>query len=171
VTPDLTTLGKIIGGGLPVGAFGGRADVMALFDARREPSLAHGGTFNANPLSMAAGLATLAELTPATYAHLEALTSELTAELGRLFAASDVAAYIAQLGSLFNIHLTDGPVLSHADVIASDRAFLRELHLALLDHGILFTQRGMGCLSTPMTRVEVNAFVDAIRLALAERAP
>ena len=64
VTPDLTTLGKIIGGGLPVGALGGRADVMALFDPRRDDRIGHGGTFNANPLTMAAGLATLDELTP-----------------------------------------------------------------------------------------------------------
>ncbi len=171
VTPDLTTLGKIIGGGLPVGAFGGRAEVMALFDPRRDPPLAHGGTFNGNPLSLAAGLATLAELTPATFTELEALTSELTSELATLFADSDIAACITQLGSLFNIHLTDGPVLSHADVVASDRPLMRELHLALLDHGILFTPRGMGCLSTPMTRAEVDAFADATRLALAERAP
>ncbi|HSI98386.1 MAG TPA: aminotransferase class III-fold pyridoxal phosphate-dependent enzyme [Gaiellaceae bacterium] len=64
VTPDLTTLGKIIGGGLPIGAFGGRGDVMELFDPRSKKRLTHGGTFNANPLSMAAGLATLEELTP-----------------------------------------------------------------------------------------------------------
>lgn len=171
VTPDLTTLGKIIGGGLPVGAFGGRAEVMTLFDPRRQPPLAHGGTFNGNPLSLAAGLATLAELTPETLAELEALTSELTAELGGLFADSGTTACITQLGSLFNIHFTEGPVVNHADVMASDRALMRELHLALLDHGILFTPRGMGCLSTPMTRAEVDAFVEATRLALAERAP
>src|SRR5207302_8562420 len=64
VTPDLTTLGKIIGGGLPVAAFGGRADVMELLDPRREPSIAQGGTYNGNPLGMAAGLAATNELTP-----------------------------------------------------------------------------------------------------------
>jgi glutamate-1-semialdehyde 2,1-aminomutase len=166
VTPDLTTLGKIIGGGLPVGAFGGRGDVMALFDPRRETHLAHGGTFNANPLSMAAGLATLDELTPEAYARLEALTVELKAQLERLIAGADLPVHITQVGSLFNIHFTDRPVRSHADVRASDTALLRELHLALLDHGILFTPRGMGCLSVPMTESEVHAFVDAARLAL-----
>ena len=75
VTPDLTTLGKIIGGGLPVGALGGRADVMALFDPRRDDRIGHGGTFNANPLTMAAGLATLAELTPDRFDELEALAA------------------------------------------------------------------------------------------------
>src|SRR5438105_1963142 len=67
VTPDLTTMGKIIGGGLPVAAFGGRADVMALVDPRREGFLTLGGTYNGNPLGMAAGLATMTELTPDVY--------------------------------------------------------------------------------------------------------
>jgi len=70
VTPDLTTMGKIIGGGLPVAAFGGRADVMELLDPRREVNLAQGGTYNGNPLGMAAGVATMTELTPDVYEDL-----------------------------------------------------------------------------------------------------
>jgi len=171
VTPDLTTLGKIIGGGLPVGAVGGRADVMELFDPRRTPHLAHGGTFNANPLSMSAGLATLAELTPATYEAWEALALELKAKLERVLADAGQPACVNQIGSLFNIHFAEGPVRSPADAQAGDTALLRELHLALLDHGILFTPRGMGCLSTPMTGSEIDAFVDATRLGLAELGP
>ena len=73
VRPDLTTLGKIIGGGYPLAAFGGRADVMAIFDARRPGAVSHGGTFNGSPVAAAAGLATLRELTPATYGRLEDL--------------------------------------------------------------------------------------------------
>ena len=153
ITPDLTTLGKIIGGGLPVGAFGGRADVMALFDPRSARPLGHGGTFNANPLTMAAGLATLAELTPERYDELEALAVELQDKLTGLFADLDVSGSVTRAGSLFNVHLDDA-------------ALLRELHLSLLTNGILFTPRGMGCLSTPMTRMEIDAFVDAVRLGL-----
>jgi glutamate-1-semialdehyde 2,1-aminomutase len=167
VAPDLTTLGKIIGGGLPIGAFGGRADVMELFDPRSERRLSHGGTFNANPLSMAAGLATLAELGPETYDRLEILAAELRTKLLELFSEVGRPAAVNQIGSLFNIHFTAGPVREHADVLAADTELLRELHLALLGHGILFTPRGMGCLSTPMTSAEVDAFVDATRLALA----
>ena len=167
VTPDLTTLGKIIGGGLPVGAFGGRADVMALFDPREAERLGHGGTFNANPLTMAAGLATLAELTREALDRLETLTVELKTKLEPLLADLGLPVSITQIGSLFNIHFTSAPVLDHSDVLAADTALLRELHLALLENGILFTARGMGCLSTPMTSAEVNAFVDAARLSLA----
>lgn len=168
VVPDLTTLGKIIGGGLPVGAFGGRADVMELFDPRSERQIGHGGTFNANPLSMAAGLATLEELTPQRYKDLETLTVDLKEKLEGVFADASVPASINQSGSLFNIHSSAGPVIDHATAEAANRSLVRDLHLALLGHGILFTERGMGCLSTPMTGVEVDVFVDAVRLAVEE---
>jgi glutamate-1-semialdehyde 2,1-aminomutase len=168
IRPDLTTLGKIIGGGLPVGAFGGREDVMVLFDPRSDGALSHGGTFNANPLTMAAGLATLTELTPEALDRLEALTVELKAGLESLFAAAGISARITRAGSLFNVHFTDTPVMTHADVLAGDRALQRQLHLALLGNGILFTPRGMGCLSTPMTRAEVEAFLAASERALGE---
>jgi glutamate-1-semialdehyde 2,1-aminomutase len=168
IAPDLTTLGKIIGGGLPVGAFGGRADVMELFDPRSERQIGHGGTFNANPLSMAAGLATLAELTPQRYAELEGLAGDLKEKLEGVFAIAGVPAAINQSASLFNIHSSDGPVVDHATAQAADKSFVRELHLALLGHGILLTERGMGCLSTAMTSAEVDVFVDGVRLAVDE---
>jgi glutamate-1-semialdehyde 2,1-aminomutase len=144
VTPDLTTLGKIIGGGLPVGALGGRADVMELFDPRAEGRLPHGGTFNANPLTMAAGLATLGELTPERYVELEELTDELVEGVNERTGAS-----AASVGSLFRIETPDLP----------------GLHTSLLANGILMTPRGMGCLSTPMTIAEVDAFVEALAAA------
>jgi glutamate-1-semialdehyde 2,1-aminomutase len=150
VTPDLTTLGKVIGGGLPVGAFGGRADVMALFDPRSERALGHGGTFNANPLSMAAGLATLSELTPELYAALETLAVQLKERL-----EGSTGLSVRQIGSLFAIDVPEPSSPS-------------ELFLALLGHGILLTPRGMGCLSTPMTSTEIGTFVDATQLSLVD---
>jgi glutamate-1-semialdehyde 2,1-aminomutase len=168
VKPDLTTLGKIIGGGLPVGAFGGREDIMAQFDPRRPGYLGHGGTFNANPLSMAAGLATLAELTPDRYDQLEALGAELKTKLDALFASLGLAAQVTQVGSLFNIHLTDQAITDSAAANTSDRALVHELYVAMLNHGVAFTGRGMGCLSTPMGRAEIDAFVEAARLGLAD---
>ena len=83
VRPDLTTLGKIIGGGYPLAAFGGRADVMAVFDARRPGAVSHGGTFNGNPVAAAAGLATLRELTPDAYAGSTMLGERLRARRRR----------------------------------------------------------------------------------------
>ena len=153
IDPDLTTLGKIIGGGLPVGAFGGRADVMAHFDPRSDDRITHGGTFNANPLTMTAGLATLAEMTPERYDGLEALGVELEEKLTQLFEAGGIAATTTRAASLFNLHF-------------EHPAAMRDLHLALLNHGILLTSRGMGCLSTPMTSIELDTFVEAVRLGL-----
>jgi glutamate-1-semialdehyde 2,1-aminomutase len=148
VTPDLTTLGKIIGGGLPVGALGGREDVMALFDPRAEGRIGHGGTFNGNPLTMAAGMATLDEMTPARYEQLDGLGAELRDKLEELGGVD-----VRQTASLFQVDV-------------GDEQRQLDLHLALLANGILSTQRGMGCLSTPMTRAEIDSFVDAVRLAL-----
>jgi glutamate-1-semialdehyde 2,1-aminomutase len=141
---------------------------MSLFDPREAGYLGHGGTFNANPLTMAAGLTTLAELTPERYDELEALAQGLKAKLEKLFAGAGITAQVNQAGSLFNIHLTDRPVVDYATAQSGDRALVHELYLAMLNHGVAFTGRGMGCLSTPMTEAEVDAFVDATRLGLAD---
>jgi len=88
VRPDLTTLGKIIGGGFPIAAFGGRADVMALLDPRGgSPAIPHGGTFNGNPVGTAAGIATLEALTPDVYARLNMLGDQLRSRLADVFTA------------------------------------------------------------------------------------
>lgn len=167
VRPDLTTLGKIIGGGLPIGAVGGAERVMACFDPRRDNHIGHGGTFNANPLSMAAGLATLAEMTPAAYERLGGLAEELRWKLLGMFQVQGVAAQVNQVGSLFNIHLSATPVTSYSQALQADRRLLNELYLAALNEGVAFTARGMGCLSTPMTSREVDVFVGALDEALA----
>src|SRR4029077_9099869 len=99
VTPDLTTLGKIIGGGLPVAAFGGRADVMKLLDPRRQPNLAQGGTYNGNPLGMAAGLAAMTELTPDVYAELNRQGARVCEQLSEVLASHGVPAQINGVGS------------------------------------------------------------------------
>jgi glutamate-1-semialdehyde 2,1-aminomutase len=168
VFPDLTTMGKIIGGGFAVGAFGGRADIMALFDPRRSDHIGHGGTFNGHPVTMAAGLATLEELTPETFDGLARMGAELREKLLALFRSVGIPAQVNQIGSLFNIHFTDVPVTDHAAVQAGDAELQRDLYLAALDHGIAFTGRGMGCLSTPMTAAEIDRFVAATREALSD---
>jgi glutamate-1-semialdehyde 2,1-aminomutase len=166
VTPDLTTLGKIIGGGFAVGAFGGRADIMARFDPREANHIGHGGTFNATPVTMAAGLATLSELTPPVYERLNQLTQELKTKLCDLFDELRIPAQVNQIGSLFNMHFTAMPVNDYPTAMAGNRQLLNDLYLATLNHGVVMTGRGMGCLSTPMTSVEVDRFVDAVRHGL-----
>src|SRR5437879_7745779 len=113
VTPDLTTLGKIIGGGLPVAAFGGRADVMELLDPRRNPSIAQGGTYNGNPLGMAAGFAAMSELTPDVYGELNRKGARVAEHLSEVFASHQVPVQVNSVGSLFALHFTDTPVVHY----------------------------------------------------------
>ncbi len=173
VTPDLTTMGKIIGGGFPVAAFGGRADVMAFTDARRSGALAvpHGGTFNGNPVGTAAGIATLELLTPDVYARLNQLGELVRQRLNDLFARRREKAQAIGVGSLFNIHFTAGEIRNYRDVARSDRARMKRFHLALLNHGVMLAPRGMGAISTPMGKAEIEALVAAVDEALTDTRP
>ena len=105
IDPDLTTFGKVVGGGLPAGAFGGRGDIMDLFDPTRDPpGFFQSGSFSASPLTMVAGLAMLKQLTPEAFVHINALGERLRQGLERLFAAEKVEASAVVLGSLFSIY-------------------------------------------------------------------
>jgi glutamate-1-semialdehyde 2,1-aminomutase len=169
VTPDLTTLGKIIGGGLPVAAFGGRADVMELLDPRREHNLAQGGTYNGNPLGMAAGLAAMTELTPDVYAELNRKGARVSEQLSEVFAAHSVQAQVNGVGSLFAIHFAGKPVVDYRTKAASDRRITRDFFLGLVNHGVLLAPRAMGALSTPMDELDIQQFMDAVDAVVGER--
>ena len=171
VTPDLTTLGKIIGGGLPVAAFGGRADVMELLDPRRDPSLAQGGTYNGNPLGMAAGVAAMRELTPDVYDDLNRKGARVTEQLGEVFASHGVEVQVNGAGSMFALHFTDRPVIDYRTMAAADKRRTRELFLSLVNHGVLMAPRAMGALSTPMQEDDIQEFVDAVDSAVSELKP
>ena len=171
VTPDLTTMGKIIGGGLPVAAFGGRADVMALLDPRREGSLAQGGTYNGNPLGMAAGLATMTELTPDVYEDLNRKGARVAELLVEVFASHHVPVQVNSAGSMFALHFTDRPVIDYRGVAGADKQKARDFFLSLVNHGVLIAPRGMGALSTPMDEQDIQQFIDAVEAVVAEQGP
>jgi glutamate-1-semialdehyde 2,1-aminomutase len=171
LTPDLTTMGKIIGGGLPVAAFGGRADVMELLDPRREGSVAQGGTYNGNPLGMAAGLAAMTELTPDVYEELNRKGERVAELLREVFASHDVPVQVNAVGSLFALHFTDRPVVDYRGVAASDKKQMRDFFLGLVNHGVLMAPRGMGSLSTPMGEGDIDQFIDAVDATVAEQRP
>lgn len=169
VTPDLTTLGKIIGGGLPVAAFGGRADVMELLDPRRDPSLAHGGTYNGNPLGMAAGLATMTELTPDVYEELNRRGARVAEQLSEVFATQQVPVQVNSVGSLFALHFTDKPVVDYRTMAAANKKMARDLFLGLVNHGMLMAPRAMGALSMPMHEQDIQQFIDAVDNVVTEQ--
>jgi glutamate-1-semialdehyde 2,1-aminomutase len=163
VRPDLTTLGKIIGGGLAVGAFGGRADIMDAYDPRKGgPRISHGGTFNANPLTMAAGIVTLTELTPPAYARLDQLGDRLRSRVAVVMRDRGLRAQVSGVGSLFCLHWTATPLTDYRSSRPEDPSTPLALFMGLLNEGIMLTQRGMGACSLAMSDADVDRFVDAL---------
>jgi len=166
VIPDLTALGKIIGGCFPIGAVGGRADIMAVFDpSRAGVRLPHGGTYNANPISMVAGHAGMKQLTGDVYAHLDRLGTRARQGLREILADADVDAQVTGEGSLFAIVPTRKPIGNWRDyaVCESRHAAISALHRHMLDNGILMASHGTFVLSTPMTENEIDVLLDAAR--------
>ena len=169
VRPDLTTLGKVIGGGLPIGVVGGRAEIMELFDPRGgHPRLSHGGTFNANPITMAAGLATLAQLTPEAYQRLEALGNRLCAGIADILKRLEPRGQVTGVGSLFCLHWTDARVTDYRSSRPADPDAPLRVFVGLLTEGILLTQRGLGCCSLAMNDQDVDRFIQALAAVLEE---
>jgi glutamate-1-semialdehyde 2,1-aminomutase len=156
VRPDLTTLGKIIGGGYPLAAFGGRADVMGIFDARRSGALTHGGTFNGSPVAAAAGLATLREMTPARYDRLAALGDRLRRRVTGGLASAGIEARIEVIASLFQIW--SGPAES---AVATGHGAASELFLGMLLEGFYLAPRGMGAVAVPATEADIDELAAA----------
>jgi glutamate-1-semialdehyde 2,1-aminomutase len=156
VRPDLTTLGKIVGGGYPLAAFGGRAEIMDRFDARRPAALSHGGTFNGNPVAAAAGLATLRFLTPDRYERLAGLGARLRNRIAGLIAADGLDARVDGVASLFQVFA--GPSLTGEDPLTATES----LFLGLLVDGFHLAPRGMGAISTPATEADVDDLADAV---------
>jgi len=168
VRPDLTTFGKIIGGGLPVGAFGGRRDVMAFYDPRQGGArISQGGTFNANPVTMAAGIATLNALTPEAYTRLEALGERLRGGVSRLFANTRRRGQVTGVGSLFWLHWTPEALSDYRSTRPKDAEMPERVFMGMLNEGILMTQRGLGACSLAMSDEDVDRFVNALARVLA----
>ena len=167
VVPDMTCLGKIIGGGLPVGAFGGREDVMALFDPTNGgAAVAHAGTFNANPMTLAAGTVVMEAMTPAIYQRLNALGETLRAKLRAVFDELEVPCQITGTASFFGMHITSEPVTDYRSALRSDKAMRNALFMGLVNEGVLLQESCSDALSTLTTDTEVDALVDAVREVL-----
>ncbi|HSH69731.1 MAG TPA: aminotransferase class III-fold pyridoxal phosphate-dependent enzyme [Deferrisomatales bacterium] len=177
VTPDLTTLGKVVGGGLPIGVYGGRREIMevanpALAAPPDRPVLVGGGTFSCNPLSLAGAIATLDGLKErgvALYTDLERRGAALRQGVEERFTVAGVPAVCTGKGSLFMTHLLKGEdrgIASPADIAAKTRAEIkdRELRVALLNHGV-FAVHGGGSLSSEHGDSELVALLDAYAAA------
>jgi glutamate-1-semialdehyde 2,1-aminomutase len=160
-TPDLTTLGKYLGGGLTFGAFGGRRDVMSHFDRAAGGRLGHAGTFNNNVASMAAGVAALTTmLTADALAGVHARGERLRERLNEAFRARDEPLCATGTGSLMNIHGVRGPVERVADLAGADDRRRELFFFDALDAGFYLARRGFIALSLEITDADIDAFVE-----------
>jgi glutamate-1-semialdehyde 2,1-aminomutase len=167
VRPDLTTLGKVIGGGMPIGAYGGRADLMRL--VAPEGPVYQAGTLSGHALSMAAGIATLDALAPASYADLDTAGARL--EAGLVTAAADAGASVAlnRVGSLLTVFFRSTPPLDAADALGSDREAFGRFYRSMLAQGILLPPSPFEAwfLSLAHANDDLDATVHAARRAFA----
>jgi glutamate-1-semialdehyde 2,1-aminomutase len=167
VSPDLTCLGKLIGGGFPLGAFGGRSDIMAMFDpSRGRPQIPHPGSYNANPISLVAGATTLELLTDEVIQLLNLQGESLRRQIRMAFEDVGLPAQVTGLGSLFAIHLTSQPVKSYRDTMRANADLRHRIFLGLFKEGVLIDPRGVGCVSAAIGEAEIAQFVSALQAVL-----
>ncbi|MEW6641767.1 MAG: aspartate aminotransferase family protein [Pseudomonadota bacterium] len=170
IDPDLTTLGKIIGGGFPVGAIAGKAEIMAVFDPTKgKPALPHGGTFSANPVTMRAGIAAMELLDHDAFVRLDTIGDVVRKGINGAFRRHDVPGVAVGLGSLLKIHFSDRPVRDYRSAYMTEREAKRQsvFNLEFLNRGVLSAGYGLMALSLPMTDADAEAIVRAASDALA----
>ncbi len=168
ITPDLTCFGKVIGGGMPVGAFGGREDIMSMWDPTNGgATVQHAGTFNGNPMTAAAGVATLENLTPDKFEYLDKLGESLRSKLRALFVELEAPMGVTGVASLFALQFTSTEVTDYRTFATNDKKLLNTMFIGLLNEGFLMSNRCAGNVSTVHTEDDVDAFVTAVRNVLA----
>jgi glutamate-1-semialdehyde 2,1-aminomutase len=167
VRPHMTCLGKVVGGGLPLAVYGGRADVMRMV-APLGP-VYQAGTLSGNPLAVTAGLTTLAELVPEVYARLEARGARLQAGIEDAISRRAVSARVQRVGSMLTVFFRAEPVRSYRDASASDTARFARWHGALLARGVYWppSQFEAAFISAAHTEEDIDQTVAAIDQALA----
>ncbi len=164
--PDLTTMAKIIGGGFPVGAVGGRREFMRCLEA--DGTVANLGTFSANPMTMAAGLAAMELLDESAIAHINALGDLARARLASVIERHALPAQVCGAGSLFQVHWTRTPLTDARAVETADATRNLLAFLGLANRGVQLSMRGIGALSTPMTTAHIDALAGAFEDTVCE---
>lgn len=167
IAPDLTALGKMIGGGFPVGAIAGRAEVMDVMNPNSGPVLKfpHSGTFSANPVTLTAGLKAMEMFDREAVERLNALNDRLMSGIERTIAEIGARACVTGAGSMFRVHMKPTPPMNYREAFTTseERARLGALLDHLFDAGFVMINTCSGTLSTPMTESEIDALVDAFK--------
>ena len=169
VEPDITVLGKVVGGGLPVGAFGGRADLMDVMDnTQGAPRLSVSGTFSGNNLTLAAGLATLRALTPEIYDRLDGLRERLHQGMVGVFDRAGIGCQVVSAGSMLSLYLTDRPVRDYRAMAGADKMLLEQIRLALILKGQNVPADLSLTLTAPMGTEHIDELLEATSQVLTD---
>jgi len=170
VIPDMTTLGKYIGGGMSFGAFGGSEAIMQIFDPRRSDAIPHAGTFNNNTLTMAAGVAAMGKvLTDELLDQLNHRGDQLRIELNKIAREHGTCIQFTGLGSLLGLHTTSSPIHSTADLKGADDRIMELIFLDLLEQGYYIARRGFIALMLPIGDAEIEGFKSAFSAVVKAR--
>ena len=170
VTPDLTTMGKIIGGGTPVEAFGGKQEIMQMYDPR-EKKMYHSGTFNGNAVTMTAGLATMKAYNQEAVDYVNDLGVLFKEGVLKIYEKLGLNMKISGAGSIYNILFTDKDVKNYRDVASAHEELNKVLYMSLLTKGVFDAERGMFCMSTAMTKEDIRFGLDTLETSLREMLP
>ncbi len=166
VTPDVTTFGKIIGGGLPIGAWGGKEELMSLYDNEKGPVISHAGTFNANPTTMIAGIETLKQLTPDVYSRMNSLGDQIRNKINAVFGELEIPGQATGMGSLFGIHFSDEDITDYRSMLRGDQELKKALYTGLMNEGILMFAKAQGAVCSLTREAEIDTLVDSVRNVL-----
>jgi glutamate-1-semialdehyde 2,1-aminomutase len=172
ILPDMTTLGKYVGGGMSFGAFGGKAALMEWFDPRRTDGFQHAGTFNNNVLTMNAGYVGLTEIYTPERAHaLNRFGDGLRERLNATVRRRGLAMQFTGLGSMIGVHMTDSPIHNAADAARGHAGLLDLFYFDLVARGIWIAKRGMMALSIALDEADADRLVAAVEEFAETRAP
>jgi len=178
IRPDMTLLGKIIGGGFAVGALVTRKEMLRPFKPTRASGLTvdrapipHAGTWNAHPVAMAAGLATLQELTLSAFVHLDEMGETLRQGIGKAAKKAGILVQVVGVGSVFHIYFTDQPIIDSASAKTGNQLLLRHYDLNLIIRGIYPAKAHCSFISTPVTSREVEQTLEAVEDTLHSMKP
>jgi glutamate-1-semialdehyde 2,1-aminomutase len=173
VKPDLTTMGKVIGGGFPVGAVGGNEEIMSLmahqkidFPTLEGPKVPHAGTFNAHPVTMAAGIETLSKLRSDSYEKLDKSGDRLRRGLIEVLSANGINAQVIGVGSLFDIRFAENEITDYETSSTADPFLRRCLDLDLLNRGVFLPPLHFGCTSTASTLDHIDDTLEQVSTTL-----
>lgn len=169
IQPDITTLGKIIGGGFAVGAFGGRKDIMDQFNPNTPGFMSVSGTFNANNITMEAGIANLKAYDQTAIDKVNGLGAKLREGFNQGFKAAGIRGQATGMASVFTIHWTDAPIVNARDAargVKPAAEVIKLFHLQMMNKGIFAPRRGQYAISTPMTEKHIDRTLEEFKSTL-----